>query len=98
MLTPYRQSWRTHPGFNILFVCAMLAAWGMYALLYATDLPWGSNQANGNALRHHGGNIAALAAQRAGNHPAKRPVFLMCRRAPAHAILKDGHSLGVAVF
>ena len=40
MLTAYRQSWRAHPGFNILFVCAMLAAWGMYALLYAAALHW----------------------------------------------------------
>ena len=30
MFTAYRQSWRTHPGFNILFVCAMLAAWGVF--------------------------------------------------------------------
>lgn len=46
MLTAYRQSWRAHPGFNIFFACAMLAAWGMYALLYVTALPLGSNQAN----------------------------------------------------
>ena len=46
MFLAYRQSWRTHPGFNILFLCAMAAAWGIYALLYTAALPWGSNQAN----------------------------------------------------
>ena len=46
MFTAYRQSWRTHPGFNILFVCAMAAAWGIYAVLYAAALPWASQQAN----------------------------------------------------
>ena len=46
MFLAYRQSWRTHPGFNILFLCAMAAAWGIYALLYTAALPWGSNQTN----------------------------------------------------
>ena len=46
MLATYRQSWHAHPGFNILFLCAMAAAWGIYALLHTAALPWGSNQAN----------------------------------------------------
>ena len=46
MFATYRQSWHTHPGFNILFLCAMATAWGIYALLYTAALPWGSNQAN----------------------------------------------------
>ena len=49
MFLAYRQSWRTHPGFNILFLCAMAAAWGIFNCLLdgvQTTLPWGSNQAN----------------------------------------------------
>ena len=46
MIAAYLASWRGHPVFNILFVCAMAFSWAIYALLHLKGIPWGSQQAN----------------------------------------------------
>jgi hypothetical protein len=42
----YGASWRAHPAYNMCFLCAMAAAWGMYALIYLAGIPRASQQAN----------------------------------------------------
>lgn len=46
MIAPYLASWRSHPLFNTLFVCAMTFCWGIYAFLHLKNIPWGSQQTN----------------------------------------------------
>lgn len=46
MIAAYLESWRNQPRFNVLFHCAMVLAWCIYALIWLTGIAWGSQAAN----------------------------------------------------
>ena len=46
MIAAYLESWRNQPRFNVLFLCAMVLAWCIYALIWLTGIAWGSQAAN----------------------------------------------------
>lgn len=46
MIAAYLESWRNQPRFNMLFLCAMVLAWCIYAMIWLTGIAWGSQEAN----------------------------------------------------